>query len=70
MRLALKTGTYAITHFIVAIAIAYALTRDWRIALAIGLIEPAAQTVAYFFHERLWERLAPGTGEVPRHLHP
>lgn len=49
MRLAIKTATYAVTHFIVAIAVAYALTRDWRIALAIGLIEPAAQTVAYFF---------------------
>ena len=45
MRLALKTTTYAITHFVVAIAVAYALTRDWRIAIAIGLIEPAAQTV-------------------------
>ena len=43
----------AFGHFpigVVAIAVAFALTRDWRIAIAIGLIEPAAQTVAYFIH--------------------
>ncbi len=68
MRLAIKTGTYAITHFIVAIAVAYALTRDWRIAIAIGLIEPAAQTVAYFFHERVWERVSPATAPVSHRL--
>ena len=30
---------------------------DWAVALAIGLIEPCAQTIGYFFHERLWHRL-------------
>ena len=68
MRLAITTTTYAVTHFIVAIAVAYALTRDWRVAIAIGLIEPAAQTVAYFIHERVWERLAPAIGPVKRSL--
>ena len=69
MRLAIKTTTYAVTHFVVAIAVAYALTRDWRVAIAIGLIEPAAQTVAYFFHERVWERFSPSTGPVKHRLH-
>ena len=69
MRLAIKTTTYAVTHFVVAIAVAFALTRDWRIAIAIGLIEPAAQTVAYFIHERVWERVSPATAPVKRHLH-
>ena len=54
MRLMAKTGTYAATHFIVAVAVAYALTQDWRIALGIGLIEPLVQTVAYAVHERAW----------------
>ncbi len=69
MRLAIKTSTYAVTHFIVAIAVAYALTRDWRIAIAIGLIEPAAQTVAYFIHERVWERFAPSLGPARKSVH-
>ena len=37
-------------------AVAYALTRDWRIALAVGVVEPMVQTVAFNIHERLWSR--------------
>jgi uncharacterized membrane protein len=43
-------------HLIVAMAVAYALTRDWRAALAIGLVEPLVQTLAYTLHERAWAR--------------
>ncbi|ATQ44751.1 hypothetical protein CSW64_21345 [Caulobacter mirabilis] len=56
MRLALKTATYAAMHLTVAVAVAYVLTRDWRIALAVGIIEPMVQTVAFNIHERLWTR--------------
>lgn len=52
----LKTCSYALMHMVVAICVAYALSRDWRIALAIGLIEPCVQTVAYFFHEKAWHK--------------
>jgi uncharacterized membrane protein len=51
-----KVFTYALMHLTVAILVAFAITRDIRTALAIGLIEPAAQTVAYYFHERAWNR--------------
>jgi uncharacterized membrane protein len=57
MRLALKTGSYSIMHLVVAIAVTYAITQDWRAALAVGLIEPAVQTVAYVLHDRFWARL-------------
>ena len=56
-RLALKTLTYSAMHLLVAVAVAYALTRDWRVALAIGIIEPIVQTGAYAIHERVWTRL-------------
>lgn len=56
MRDLAKTATYSATHLTVAVAVAYALTGDWRIALGIGLIEPAIQTVAYLLHEKAWER--------------
>lgn len=52
----LKTGTYAIMHFVVAIIVAYLLTGSWRMALAIGLIEPFVQTFAFAIHERVWHR--------------
>ena len=57
MKLALKTGSYSITHLTVAIAVTYAITQDWRAALAVGLIEPAVQTVAYVVHDRVWARI-------------
>lgn len=57
MRLALKTGTYSLMHLTVAIAVTYAITQDWRAALAVGLIEPAVQTVAFLLHDRVWARI-------------
>jgi uncharacterized membrane protein len=51
---ALKPVTYSVMHLLVAVSVAYALTRDWRIALGVGIIEPMVQTVAYVFHEKAW----------------
>jgi uncharacterized membrane protein len=52
-----KTATFAVLHFTVAFSIAYLLTGSIGIASAIALLEPLANTVAYFFHERAWARL-------------
>jgi uncharacterized membrane protein len=51
-----KTATYAVMHFVVAIAVAFALTGSWQMALAIGLVEPFVQTFAFALHERAWSR--------------
>lgn len=51
-----KTATYALMHFTVAIAVAYALTGSWQMALAIGLVEPFIQTFAFAIHERIWNK--------------
>lgn len=56
MRPFAKTLSYALMHLTVAIAVAYALTGDWTIALGVGIIEPLVQTVAYSLHERLWSQ--------------
>ena len=52
----LKTLSYAVMHMTVSISIAYLLSGSWKIALAIGLVEPCVQTVCFFFHERAWHR--------------
>ncbi len=52
----IKTITFAITHFTVAFTVAYLLTGDLMVGGLIALIEPAINTVAYFFHERIWAR--------------
>jgi uncharacterized membrane protein len=53
-RTLLKTCTYALMHFTVAIIVAFALTRNWHVALAVGIVEPCVQTLAFAVHERLW----------------
>lgn len=56
-QIALKTVTYGLMHFTVAVIVAFALTRDWRIAVAIGTIEPLVQTVFFTLHDRIWTRI-------------
>ncbi|MEL7043338.1 MAG: DUF2061 domain-containing protein [Pseudomonadota bacterium] len=53
---ALKTTTYAVMHFCVAVSVAFALTGNIKLALSIGLIEPVVQTFAYALHEFGWSR--------------
>ena len=52
----IKTVTFALTHFTVAFAVAYLLTGDILIGSLIAMVEPAINTVAYFFHEKIWAR--------------
>lgn len=60
-----KTLSFALVHFCVAFVVGWLLTGSWMIASALALVEPACNTVAYYFHERFWQRL-----ERRRHLHP
>ena len=55
--LALKIASYGVMHLVVAMLVAFAITRDWRMALAIGVIEPFFQTIAYSLHDRAWHRI-------------
>ncbi len=64
----LKTITYGLMHLTVAIAVAFALTRNWHAALAIGLIEPFVQTIASTVREKLWSR-AKDQRKTPRCSH-
>ncbi len=57
MQTAKKTLSYSVMHLTVAITVAYALTQDWRAALAIGMIEPIFQTMAFAIHEKVWARI-------------
>lgn len=52
----IKTVTFALTHFTVAFTVAYLLTGDILIGSLIAMVEPAINTVAYFFHEKFWAR--------------
>lgn len=49
-----KTLSFALLHFAVAFSVTFALTGSVTIATGVGLIEPLANSVAFYFHERLW----------------
>ncbi|MDZ7810257.1 MAG: DUF2061 domain-containing protein [Arhodomonas sp.] len=53
----LKTITFAIMHFSIAVGVVYLLTGSLALGGLVGVIEPLCNTVAYFFHEKAWERI-------------
>jgi uncharacterized membrane protein len=61
-----KTLSFAVVHFIVAFSVGYVLTGSMTVGGLIALVEPACNTVAYFFHEKIWHKI----GEPKfRHAH-
>ena len=54
----LKTMSFAAVHFTVAFTIGYLLTGSVLVGGTLALVEPACNTVAYHFHEKVWARLA------------
>lgn len=53
-----KTGSYYLIHISVAAMVAYAVTGNLWASLTLSLLEPTVQAVAFFFHEKAWERVA------------
>jgi uncharacterized membrane protein len=51
-----KTITFAVVHMLVAFGVVYLLTGSIALGSTVALIEPAVNTVVYFFHEKVWER--------------
>ncbi len=51
-----KTITYLVIHLGIGFTVAYAFTGSVTIAGAIAVVEPLCNAVAYFFHERVWNR--------------
>ena len=52
-----KTFSFAAVHFTVAFSVGYAMTGSLAVGGAIALVEPAINTVAFFFHEKVWKRI-------------
>jgi len=51
-----KTATFALVHMTVAFTVVYLMTGSLVLGGAVALVEPACNTLAYFFHEIFWER--------------
>lgn len=55
-----KTISFAVMHFSVAFGVVWLLTGDFLIGGLVAMVEPAVNTVAYYFHERIWQKLKAG----------
>ena len=62
----LKTLSFAAVHFTVAFTVGYLLTGSVVVGGAMALVEPAINTVAYYFHEKVWARAAVRQRVAPR----
>lgn len=64
-----KTASNYVVHITVAAMVAYAVTGNLVMALTLSLLEPTVQAFAFFFHEKVWERIGGGrtarAAEVP-----
>lgn len=54
-----KTASFAVVHFSVAFGVAYLITGDIVVGSIMATVEPACNTVAYYFHEKVWIRNHP-----------
>lgn len=52
-----KTASFAVLHFSVAFSVGYALTGSALVGGTIALVEPAINTVVFFFHEKAWLKI-------------
>jgi uncharacterized membrane protein len=52
-----KTASFAVLHFSVAFSVGYALTGSALVGGTIALVEPAINTVVFFFHEKAWGKI-------------
>ena len=52
----MKTGSYYLIHVCVAAMVAYAVTGNLIASLTLSLLEPTVQAVAFFFHEKAWDK--------------
>lgn len=55
----LKTLSFAAMHMTVAFTVVFLMTGDAWAGGAVALIEPLCNTVAFHFHEKLWNGAGP-----------
>ena len=65
-----KTITFTLMHFCIAFSVTYALTGSLAIGGLVAAIEPLCNSVGFYFHEKIWQRLDQRQGtssKIPAH---
>ena len=55
-RMLKKTFSYYVMHITVAMCVGYVVTGQLWMAITLSLLEPSIQAIAYFFHEKAWNK--------------
>ncbi|MCW8133099.1 MAG: DUF2061 domain-containing protein [Planctomycetota bacterium] len=61
-----KTLSWRVWATIITAAVVYVSTNKLQFAMEIGLIDTTIKLGAYFFHERLWNKVGFGRGPSPK----
>jgi uncharacterized membrane protein len=59
-----KTISWRITGSSATFLIAYLLTGNFAVAGVIGLTQMVSNTILYYFHERIWNRIRWGINDT------
>ncbi len=51
-----KTFSFAILHFTVVFTVGYLVTGSAMVGGLLAVIEPACNTVVFYFHEKAWQK--------------
>jgi uncharacterized membrane protein len=62
-----KAMTWRAGGTVVTAAVVWLLTRNFELAAQIGVLDTAIKIGAYYFHERLWNRLNFGKKKPPEY---
>ena len=52
-----KALTWRVTATLVTTLVVYSLTREVVLAMSVGFVDAAIKILAYYSHERLWDRI-------------
>ena len=63
-KLIVKTVIYRVCSMSITAVVAFAITRDWGVSLAIGGVTTAIKTVFYFCFEMGWKYSTRGKSRV------
>lgn len=61
-----KTISFAVMHFTIAFSVAYLITGSFIVGGLVAIVEPAINTVAYYFHEIFWNKRLKVNQEVKK----
>lgn len=52
-----KTISFGILHMMVAFTVGYAFTGSWMVGGLMAIVEPIINTVVFYFHEKVWNKI-------------